>query len=59
MKFHVLFHRQCNSARGVWVLTPKGQKQTAVSKDEVKKYVQNLDKKGRTKKKEKESKPHR
>ncbi len=45
-----------NSARGVWVLTPKGQKQTVVSKDEVKKCVQNLDKKGRTKKKEKEPK---
>ncbi len=43
-----------NSARGVWTLTPDGQRQSAVLKDEVKKYAQRLDKKGQSKKKEKE-----
>ncbi len=42
-----------NSSRGVWSLTPEGQKQAAVLKDEVKKYAQQLDK-SQPKKKEKE-----
>ena len=40
-----------NSSRGVWALTAEGQKQDTVSKDAVKKHVQNQDKKTKPKKK--------
>ena len=43
-----------NSSRGVWSLTAEGQKLSSVVKDEVKRAVQNLDKKERPKKVEKE-----
>lgn len=43
-----------NSSRGVWALTPEGQKESRVSKVEVKKYVQSLDRKTKSKQKEKE-----
>ncbi|MBN4055183.1 restriction endonuclease [bacterium AH-315-K03] len=43
-----------NSSRGVWVLTAVGQKENSVSKSEVKKYVQNLNRNGKAKKKEAE-----
>jgi len=39
-----------NSSRGVWVLTPEGQKREKVSKTEVKNFVQALDKKEKPKK---------
>ena len=34
-----------NSTRGVWALTPEGQKRTSVDKDEVKRAIQAIDKK--------------
>lgn len=43
-----------NSSRGVWALTAEGQKQKAVSKEEVKKFVQQMDRVQKPKKKEKE-----
>lgn len=43
-----------NSSRGVWALTAEGQKLNSVSKEEIKKHVQRLDRKTQTKKKEKE-----
>jgi len=46
-----------NSSRGIWVLTPEGQKRDTVSKVEVKKFVQALDKKEKPKKKDKEKEP--
>jgi len=46
-----------NSSRGIWALTPKGQKRDNISKVEVKKFVQALDKKEKPKKKDKEKEP--
>ena len=43
-----------NSSRGVWALTAEGQKLQSVSKEEIKKHVQSLDRKTQTKKKEPE-----
>jgi restriction system protein len=43
-----------NSERGVWSLTPEGQKLTEVNKDGIKKYVQSLDRNERSMKKNKE-----
>ena len=43
-----------NSSRGVWALTPEGQKEKKVSKSDVKKYVQGLDRKTKSKQKNKE-----
>lgn len=43
-----------NSSRGVWALTSEGQKQKFVSKSDVKKYVQSLDRKTSTKANNKE-----
>ena len=45
-----------NSSRGVWALTSEGQKRKAVSKEEVKKFVQKADRAQKPKKKEKELK---
>jgi len=46
-----------NSSRGVWVLTPEGQKKETVSKIEIKSFVQNLDKAERSKKKDNDKGP--
>ncbi len=43
-----------NSSRGIWAITSEGQKRTSVEKNEVKKFVQNLDKKSAPSKKDKE-----
>ncbi len=43
-----------NSSRGIWALTIQGQKQKTISKEAVKKYVQNLDKKSNLNKKKRE-----
>lgn len=42
-----------NSSRGVWALTANGQKKEAVTKEEVKNFVQNLDKVQKSKKEKK------
>jgi len=41
-----------NSSRGIWALTPEGQKLNSVKKEDIKKSVQNLAQKERAKKKE-------
>lgn len=43
-----------NSERGVWSLTPEGQKLSEVKKEAIKKHVQNIDRKERIKKKDDE-----